>query len=630
MCGIAGWYARGGGPIDEALIARQCEAIIHRGPDDCGYFIDGELGMGMRRLSIIDIGGGHQPIHSPDGRHVIVFNGEIYNHLDLRPELEARGYRFSTQSDTETLLAAYICWGDAAWLRLEGMFGVAIWDRQTRTLTLARDALGIKPLYISQQRGGIAFASELRSLTELPGLDFDIDPRAVHDFVRFGHVLTPRSIYRQVTQLEPGHVLRLGPSGDPAIHRFWKPLHAVRRNLSEKAWIEEMRERLLETVRKHMLSDVPVGAFLSGGVDSSAVTAAMMRHASRPVKAFTVGFPGNAIDETEAARAIAAHLGCEHIVLPVELEAARDLVPTIVAGMDEPLAASAVIPCWYVSRLAAEHVKVVLCGEGGDELFAGYKRQRNAQRMARWQPLIRLLGPAAGLAGRLPPTRMRTWNMIRQQIGKVRDSAALTSGFQRFLAGTQIATPDLRLALLDPDMRAREERSLAMLEQEFFDDPDWANGSMIEQFMIGDLTVHMPSALLPRLDRTSMAHSLEARVPFLTHDFVDWSLTVPTALKVKGRGKHILREAIRPWLPEGMLDRGKQGFQMPVADWFRGSFSDYAREIWHDSGIVHAGFFDTVQVERLFDLHRTGKANYGKLLYALTVFSLWWRGRVRG
>ncbi len=325
----------------------------------------------MRRLSIIDIEGGHQPIFLAGGRFGIVFNGEIYNHLDLRRELAAAGATFQTHSDTETLLAAWLHWGDDAWLKLDGMYAAAIWDRRERRLTLARDPLGIKPLYLTSQHNGLAFASEIRALKVLPDHRFELDERGVHDFFMFGHVQRPRSFYRQVRSLEPGHLLHIGPDGDEQVKAFWEPRFRVRDDLSEAQWIEETRARVAASVERHMLADVTVGAFLSGGVDSSAIAAAMTRVASAPVKAFTVGFPGTDMDETASAARIAKHLGAEHIVLPLEPAYAGDLLPAVQAAFDEPCAATAAVPIWHLSGLAAQHVKVVLCGEGADEIFAG-------------------------------------------------------------------------------------------------------------------------------------------------------------------------------------------------------------------------------------------------------------------
>ena len=627
MCGIAGWYRRGQRIVTPEVIAKQCDRIYHRGPDDCGYLTDGDFGFGMRRLSIIDIGGGHQPIATPDGRYSIVFNGELYNHLELREELDQAGYHFQTRSDTETLLASFVCWLDDAWIRLEGMYAAAIWDHLTRTLTLARDPLGIKPLYVTQQHGGIAFASELRALRVLPNHYFDVDDRAVHDFFSFGHVQKPRSIFQQVRTLDPGHVLHVGPTGEPKTHAFWRPRLRVVEGLSENDWVNETRKQVLRTVKRHLLSDVPVGSFLSGGVDSATVTAAMSQSSHAPVKAFTVGFPQSSIDETAAARRVAEHLGCEHIVVPIAPMLAADVLPAVQRAFDEPCAANSAVPLWLLSRVAAQHIKVVMCGEGGDELFVGYKRHRNAELMARWLPMIRALGPVAGIVDRLPVLSSRKWNYLRQNLRRFRDAALLDTGFKRFFSSTQITSPALRARIYNPKFWRDHDGpdAFANLEAEYFGDAELQLLRPLQQFLLGDLTVHMPASLLNRLDRTSMAHSLEARVPFLSHNFVDWSLTIPLELKLKGKvGKYLLRRAAEPWLPPGALERPKQGFQLPLADWFTGDFSDFARTAWHASGAGQAGYLQPQAVDSLFDEHRTGRANHGRILYAITMFSCWW------
>ena len=612
-------------------MAAQCNRIVHRGPDDSGLLIDGDFGFGMRRLSIIDVAGGHQPIQSADGRYVVVFNGEIYNHPELRRELAAAGYPFRTHSDTETLLAAFIKWGENAWIRLEGMFAAAIWDRHQRTLTVARDPVGIKPLFYTCQQGGFAFASELRALRVLPEHTFSVDERGVNDFFSFGHVQKPGSIYSEVRSLPPGHWLRLGPEGDPVMKAFWQPAFRVVADLTEAEWVEETRAKVAATVRKHLLSDVPVGAFLSGGIDSGAVTAIMSQQSPTPVKAFTLGFPGSRLDETQAARTVARHLGCEHIVLDLEPMDAAELLPAVQAAFDEPCAATAAVPIWHISRLAAQHVKVVLCGEGGDELFAGYKRQRTAQMMQRWQGVIRGLGPLAGTLDRLPSTRSWRWNYLRQNVLRFRDATLLDSGFQRFFRGTQITAPALRARLYSPEFRERwlAADEYARLEAAHFD-PSLRKLTPLQQFLLADLTVHMPGSLLNRLDRASMAHSLEARVPFLSHDFVDWTLTLPLDMKLKGRtGKYVLRRAAEAWLPESILNGPKLGFQLPFAEWFSGNFSDFAREAWQDSGAAAAGYLDADAVEEVFREHRQGLANHGRALYAITMFSCWWQDEAR-
>ncbi|MFS0736588.1 asparagine synthase (glutamine-hydrolyzing) [Sphingomonas sp. 1P06PA] len=627
MCGIAGWYARSSRTVSTDQIRQQCDTIIHRGPDDQGQFIDGDFGFGMRRLSIIDLAGGHQPMTSPDGRYVIVTNGEIYNHLELRPALEAAGHRFETHSDTETLLAAYLHWGDDAWIRLEGMFATAIWDRATRSLTLARDPLGVKPLYVTEQNGGLAFASEIRALRPLPGHSFDVSDRGVHDFFMFGHVQPPRSIFAQVRSLDPGHVLRVEATGDAVVRPFWQPSFRHGPAMSEGEWIEETRRRFLETTRRHMLSDVPVGVFLSGGVDSSAMSAAMTKIDPTPFKAFTIGYPGSRIDETEQAARIARHLGLEHIVLQLEAARTADLLPAVQASFDEPCAATSAVPHWHLSKLAAEHVKVVLCGEGSDEIFAGYKRQRTALEAARWSPLIKALGPLAGLVEAIPGGASPRWSYKRQNAVKFIEAARLDSSFQRFFAGTQMSSPQARARLYEPDFLARQRHDddLARLEQEYFGSGIGRGLDPLEQFQLADLTIHMPGSLLPRLDRPSMAHSIEARVPFLSHIFVDWVMTMPRSMKMRGKvGKFALREATKDWLPPGTFDMRKRGFQLPFAEWFRGDFAEFARTIWNDSGAAAAGYLRPSAVEALFAEHRDGTANHGRMLYAIAMFSCWW------
>ena len=633
MCGIAGWYRRGRDNVNERVIAAQCDAIRHRGPDDDGVFVDADFGFGMRRLSILDIEGGHQPMATPDQRFVIVFNGEIYNHRDLRTDLEAEGRHFATHSDTETVLRAFESWGNGAWARLEGMFAVAIWDRRTRTLTLARDPLGIKPLYLTEQGGGIAFASELKALRVLPGHRFDVCDRAVHDFFSFGHVRKPRSIFEQVRTLDPGHFAIVPPQGPITITRFWNPRCSAVDDLSETAWIEQMRTMLLGTTARHMQADVPIGAFLSGGIDSAAVLAAMTHSGHSGIKAFTIGYPGAAIDESASAAEVARHLGCEHIVLPLELRSAVDALPAVQRCYDEPFADMAAVPTWYASKMAAEHVKVVLCGEGGDELFAGYKRHRNAANIERYRPAIRTIGPLLSLVNRIPPGRSQRLNYVRQHAQRLSEFVQLPDGYQQFFAATQISRRNVRERIYSSDFFNRLEgnRPYADLENEYFADMSHIEAKALDCFLHADLTVNMPSAMLTRLDRASMAHSLEARVPLLSHKFVDWALTVPGHLKLHGNvGKYLLRQAIAPWVPATILRRPKQGFQMPLAQWFRGDFGSFARSTWHDSGAAQAGYLDPDAVETLFREHRLGKADHSRMLYAITVFGLWWQDQPSG
>jgi asparagine synthase (glutamine-hydrolysing) len=505
------------------------------------------------------------------------------------------------------------------------MYAAAIWDRHRRVLHLARDPLGIKPLFVSEQHGGIAFASEISALRDIPEFQFDVDEAGVHDFFCFGHVLGPRSIFRQVRTVPPGHVMRVASAGAPQLTRFWRPKIHVVHGRSEKEWVDQTRQRVLDTVEKHMIADVPVGAFLSGGIDSGAVAAAMSRAAQTGITVFTAGFPGSKIDETSAARAVAEHLGCRHVVLPIEPGTAADVLPAVQRAFDEPSAANSAIPLWYLSRAAAQHVKVVLCGEGGDELFLGYNRQRWAERMRRLAPYVKAVGGLRFL-DRLGDLRARKLNYLRDHGRRFRDGALLDNGFERFFAAVTITPPAVRARIYNRDfwLRNDSDHTLAHRAAESF--PMREQGlSSIEQFVLGDLTVHLPASLLQRLDRASMAHSLEARVPFVSHDFVDWALTMPADLKLRrGVGKYVLRQAVKPWLPSKTPMGPKLGFQMPLADWFTGGFSDFALEAWTSSGAAKAGFLDAREVERLFDEHRRGLANHGRLLYAIAMFSCWW------
>lgn len=628
MCGIAGWYARGSAAVPRHVISAQCDTILHRGPDDQGILIDGDFGFGMRRLSIIDIAGGHQPMQTPDGRFVIVFNGEVYNHESLRQTLRTLGHSFTSHSDTEAILAAFSQWGHDAWARLEGMFAVAIWDRRERRLTLARDPLGIKPLYYSAQNGGLAFASELKALLPLPGHRFDPDPRAVHDYFSFGHVRADRSIYAQVRMLAPGETLSIGPEGDATTETFWRPRYHTSTPRSDADWIEAFRTQWLATVKSHLVADVEVGAFLSGGVDSSAVVAAMAQLTDAPVRTFTIGFPVERYNEAPHAEAVARHFGCRHTTRIIDLADAGDLLPRLQHCYDEPFADPSAIPTWYVSQLARQHVKVVLSGDGGDELFMGYKRHVTERAIGGMPAFLRR---SAHAITSLPPTPFRRLNRQIARWQKAVGTAGLPDGISRFFAKTQITSTALRQRVLSPDLLAAFEPvdAYERLRDEYFPDPARTISSdTVEQFAYADLTLNLPSAMLTKVDRASMANSLEVRVPMLSPSFVDWAMGVPRSMKIRGNvGKYVLREAIRPWMPTGIVNRRKQGFQIPLAEWFDGDFGQYARELWHDTGAAKLGYLSAPEVEALFLEHREGKRDHGRFLYALSMFSLWWDAR---
>ncbi|TPG43649.1 asparagine synthase (glutamine-hydrolyzing) [Sphingomonas koreensis] len=624
ICGIAGYFARDGAPVSVAMITAQCQTIVHRGPDDQGVMVDGDFGFGMRRLSIIDIAGGHQPIDSADRRHTIVFNGEIYNFPAMRRELAELGHTFATHSDTETILVAYQQWGDDAWARLDGMFAVAIWDRLDRRLTLARDRTGIKPLYYTEQSGGFAFASELKALLVLPRLDFTVDPRAVHDYFSYGHIRSPRSIYAEVKTLRPGHVLSIGARGEARRHAYWQPAYRPAEPLTEATWIDRFRATWLDVVKSQMLADVDVGAFLSGGVDSSAVVAAMRQVSDRPIKTFTIGFPEPRYDESGYAEAVARHLGCDHTVQMIDLGDARDVLPAIQRCYDEPFADSSAVPTWYLSKMAARDVKVALSGDGGDEIFFGYKRHLTERQVGRLPGAVRQA--ARGFA-RLPAMPWKAGAETYQRWQKTARSAGLADGATRFFAKTQITSPRLRRELFAGTMLDGHDYDGALddLTAEYFPDPLAISHDSVEQFAMGDLALNLPGQMLTKVDRASMAHSLEVRVPMLGNALIDLALAMPAEMKLRrGVGKYVMRQAIAPWLPPGILDRRKQGFKIPLHQWFSGDLGGHVRDLWNDSGLAHSGFLSQAGFDAVMAEQRSGRRDHGRLLYAIAIFAYWW------
>lgn len=628
MCGICGWYRRDGAPIDPTVLESQCRAIVHRGPDDEGIHLDRDLGIGIRRLSIIDLAGGHQPMTSDDSEVSVVCNGEIVNFPELRAELEALGHRFKTSSDVEVILHGFLAWGDDVWRRLEGMFAVALWDARDRSLRLVRDPLGIKPLFYAIVGTGLAFGSELKALTPVPGLSFAPSPSAIDCYFAFGHVLAPRTIYEDVFKLEPGSLLRLPAEGPFTVARYWRLSYREAPPMSEDEWVERFREEFTSTVRRHLLSDVPLGAFLSGGVDSSAVVAAMQRVSDEPVRTFTIGFDDQRFDESRPARRVAEHLGCVHTELRMQADDVSRILPSVARAYDEPFADSSAVPTWYLSKLAREHVTVALSGDGGDEIFAGYGRHRSERLVATYGgTTVRQL---SGLVAGLPPLPSRRWTTFRERVHKLRAESVLPTTFQRFLSKDLLMASSVRFDLYTPRFRSQlgGENDLERLEAALL--PEAPSADPVENLLYADAVVRLPDDMLTKVDRASMAHSLEVRVPFLSHVFVDWAGTVPIDLKLKGRtGKWLVRQAVGPWLPAGSLDRPKQGFSIPLCQWVRGDLGAYAAHVWSESGVGAAGIVDEAAAAAVFRESRNGRADRSRMLYALTMFALWWMQRPR-
>ena len=619
MCGIAGFVesptARNPFTGDEArsLAHRMCEVIRHRGPDDEGLFVDEGVALGMRRLSIIDLSTGHQPIHNEDRTVWIVFNGEIYNFRDLKRELEGAGHRFYTATDTEAIVHAYEEWGTAAIARLRGMFGLAIWDMRRRTLVLARDRVGIKPLHYAVAGGRLYFGSEIKSLLCAPDVSRELDLDALDHYLSFLYTPRDRSIFKNVNKLPPGHVLTW-TDGAAHIERYWQLPADETFEGSEADAVAALDRVLTDAVRSHLMSDVPLGAFLSGGVDSGTVVALMARTAGARVKTFSIGFDEPAFDELEHARRVARHFDTDHHEFVVRPDAIS-ILDRLVAHFDEPFADSSAIPMWYVSEVARRHVTVVLSGDGGDELFGGYDRYLPHPRVAafdRYSPAaLRIVASAAAAA---LPHGVRGKNFLRH-VG--RDERGRYIDAVRYFGADEkpaLLVHDVQRALTPPDPETQLARH--------FD--RYAHLPWPAQMMRFDAETYLPEDILTKVDRMSMAHSIESRVPLLDNEVIAFAASLPSSLKIKhGRRKHVLKEVAARLLPRDLLDRPKQGFGVPLGVWFRGDL----RELFADTLLAPLSatnqYFQRPFVRRLLDEHLSGRRDHTLRLWQLVVFERW-------
>jgi asparagine synthase (glutamine-hydrolysing) len=623
MCGICG--VAGGEPgIGGELVRRMCSAMVHRGPDDEGSVqVDG-VTLGMRRLSIIDLEGGHQPIHNEDSSVWVVQNGEIYNHRELRDLLSAAGHTFYTQSDTEVLVHGYEEWGEDMVGRLNGMFAFALLDRARGALFLARDRMGIKPLHYAIDGRRLVFASELKALLRDPTLRKGIDPVALGEYLENEFVPSPGSIVVGVKKLQPGHTFTWSiEGGSPRINRYWVPAlnsDSNRRDRTLDQECDELRTVLRESVRKELISDVPLGVFLSGGIDSSAVTA-MMTQLGGDVKSFSVGFAERSFDEAPYAREVARHLGTEHHELTLEPAMLLGLIPRLSTLLDEPLGDASIIPTYLLSAFTRRHVKVALGGDGGDELFAGYPTMQ-AHRLA-------------GYYMRAPRLfRERLVEPVVRRLPVSRDNLSFDFRAKRFVGGARHPVaerhrlwmgsfgPDERTAILSGDIRgqlAQQARSSGVVEAPSMDP--------LNEVLLTDMRMYLENDILVKLDRSSMMASLEGRVPLLNNDFVAYATQLPLNLKLRGlRSKFLFKRAMRGILPNRILDRPKKGFGIPVADWFRGPLREQMLSVLSPERITREGFFDPAAVGGLIDDHLEGRRDNRKQLWTLFAFELWHDG----
>jgi asparagine synthase (glutamine-hydrolysing) len=617
MCGIAGWVGRFDGEPDAAAALRaMCDAIRHRGPDDDGYHLAPGVALGMRRLSIIDVAGGSQPVANEDATIHVVFNGEIYNYRELRQRLARGRHRLTGHGDTETLPHLYEDDSDRLVHALRGMFAFALWDARRQRLLLARDRLGIKPLYYWRADAGVAFASELRSLLALSCFRPDIDRHAVGQYLAFGHVPDPDSILSGVQKLPPGHVLIYDQPADRVrITQYWSPIQPPLAHIDEQDAAHELRRLLADAVACHLESDVPVGAFLSGGLDSSAVVSFMTRAVSHPVKTFSIGFTEPEYNEAPYAAEVARALGTEHTELIVRPDADA-LVEDVIESFDEPFGDSSALPTYLVARLASDHVKVVLSGDGGDELFGGYTRYGEIlnRREVRPAALRAILRRVARLLPHATPGRNRLLDLARTRWG-------------RYAATVALAPASDDGGVLLPDIATNVGMLDALLDR-------WTRQTTDRDFltrmMLVDVQSYLPGDILTKVDRMSMANSLEARVPLLDHHVVEFALALPAHLTRRDHvGKWLFRRAIAHVVPPAVLTRRKQGFALPLCRWLRQDIAHRVRALLRPDSPIYE-FVDRAAVQRVAAEHQRSRRDHSHLLWRLLALDVWLSALTRG
>ncbi|MCA1633285.1 MAG: asparagine synthase (glutamine-hydrolyzing) [Acidobacteria bacterium] len=627
MCGIAGFVgevdARRAEGERRDVLERMCRVIAHRGPDDQGTLLRGRAALGMRRLSIIDLAGGHQPLSGCDAALSIVFNGEIYNYRELQRNLEARGHTFKTSSDTEAIVHAFEEYGTGCVEHLRGMFAFALWDERKESLFIARDRVGKKPLYYTlTPRGTLIFGSELKSLLAHPEVGREIDPAALDAYLTYGYVPDPLSIFRGVEKLPPGHHL-IFEGGRVRVEQFWDFKFEESGRRREEDYLDELRALLDEAVRIRLVADVPLGAFLSGGVDSSTVVGLMARHTAQPVKTFSIGFNEDSYNELKYARIAARHFKTDHHEFVVTPDICS-VVDELVWHFDEPFADSSSIPTYMVSKLAREHVKVVLSGDGGDELFAGYTRYVIDRRRSGFARLPRFV--REGLmqrAARRLPHGARGRNFIHD---------VAFDGLDRYLESVSIFTRLNKSALYTEDFR-RSLNGGAARPSEMFRALAARSGSAdpLDALLYLDSKTYLPGDILTKVDRMSMAASLEARVPLLDHRLIEFVTRVPSSLKIRGlETKYLLKRAVSDLVPAEILNRPKQGFGVPIEQWINQQLRDRVRGTLLEPLSLQRGFAEPRYVELLFDEHERGRRDHSTELWALFVLELWHRQFVDG
>jgi asparagine synthase (glutamine-hydrolysing) len=620
MCGIAGIYGGSRG-TERADVERMVAALHHRGPDDLGIHASPALTMGMSRLSIIDVASGHQPIASEDGAVTVVCNGEIYNHEELRTGLESRGHRFRTRSDVEVIVHLYEELGARAFAQLRGMFAAAVWDERLQKLVVARDRLGIKPLFYAIREGRLVFASEIKAIAQAPQVPLRLDYDALDRYLSLGYIPAPLTIYRHIRKLEPGHLL-VADNGGIALERYWQLQIREAAETDERALTRRFMELFADAVRSHLMSDVSLGAFLSGGVDSSLLVAMMSECTSVPVKTFTMGFGGGTggyLDERGYARTLSRRYGTAH----TEFEVRPNLEETLdeaVGAFDEPFADDSIIPTFHICKLARREVTVALTGLGGDELFGGYERHLGLKVSGGYDRVPRFV-------------RQRVISPIVNQLPERRDGHYTINHLKRFVrAGDlppatryldygKVFSEDLKARVCRPATLARLNERDPAEDTRYF---DAGSGDLVARALYHDIHTYLPEDVLALSDRVSMRYGLELRVPFLDHPLVEFCAALPSSLKIRTfTKKYLLKRAARPYVPAEIINHRKQGFASPMSSWMRTDLQDYVRETLSPKRLATHGFFDPDAVRALIDAHMSRRESHDRQLFTLVMFQKW-------
>jgi asparagine synthase (glutamine-hydrolysing) len=621
MCGICGKWNFDGQPVSEAELRRMCQSIAHRGPDGEGVFLEDGIGLGNRRLSIIDLETGDQPIANEDRSIWIVFNGEIYNFQELRSDLQRRGHHFYTLSDTEVIVHLYEEYGRDCVKHLRGMFAFALWDKKKERLLLARDRVGKKPLFYRLTSTSLAFGSEIKTILTDPNVPRELDVLALHYYLTYQYVPPPYTIFKGINKLPPAHTL-ICEKGQVSIEPYWQLDFTKKTTLSESE-IVELHELISESVRLRLISDVPLGTFLSGGIDSSLVVAYMSQFMDQPVKTFSIGFEEDAFDELPYARTIAERFGTEHhefIVRPDAIE----VLPELVWHFDEPFADSSALPTYYVSKVTSEFVKVALNGDGGDESFVGYERYLGLQYVRNYQllPQIvreKLIGKISArlAAEKTPGAFFRRLHWL--------NSLSLLPKDNLYSYSMTMFRDEMQLSLYSQTLR-RELENIDTLDYMLGYMQDGHAYDLLDQMQYADMMAYLPGDLLVKVDRMAMAHSLEGRSPFLDHKLMEFAATIPVDIKFKHRKlKYILKKTGAELLPASILNRRKMGFGVPISHWFRTSLKRMMQNVLDESRLVAEGYFEQDAVMSFWDEHIAGRADHSYRLWTLLMLELWYR-----